>query len=162
TRPTRADTHLPCIHCVKSTKICSPQCTRHCTYWQESLHQVVRLGDKSMPPYDVRRKSLSIWPPQFHQSVSSLPRCTANQKAWTGEQKEAVTCSFMNIGRSSPLSVPLPHPCAARTAVTSWSRRSLPNSSKAAKSATIGSATHVASHQARPFRSHLIDRSTLE
>jgi len=48
--------------------------------------------------------------------------------ATEGEKREVVTCSFMNVGQGSPLSVPSPRLRAVRTVETWWSPPFLLNS----------------------------------
>ena len=36
----------------------------------------------------VCRKSLAVWPPHFHQSVASLPRCAGTQRNLEGEERK--------------------------------------------------------------------------
>jgi len=89
-----------------------------------------------------------------HSFIKASRRChdTPLRRTHGGGEKEAVTCIFRNIGRGSLPSALSPLPYAVPIATTSWSRQSRPNSSRAARSATIGNVMPVASLPAPPYR----------
>lgn len=111
-----------------------------------------------------RRHSLAcvakVWRFGHHTFIkASRPRHDAGiLTAEDGNKREGVTCNFMNIGRSSPLSELSPIPRVVRIAATLWSPLSPPNSLSAAKSVIIGNVMPAASLPARASRSRRIER----